>query len=193
MCIGGFSPGAIIIFMKLKRRFFEKDTLKVARNLLGKIIVRKTDNEIIKARIIETEAYCGVEDKACHARHGKTKRNAPMWGPAGFTYVYLCMGLHYLLNIVTKSEGDPEAVLIRKIEPLINTGKNFKSYGPGNLTRYLKINRQLNNIDLTKSKEIWLEDDGFVIVPGKIEIAPRIGIPYAGKYKNKLWRFILKR
>ncbi|PIR27347.1 3-methyladenine DNA glycosylase [Candidatus Berkelbacteria bacterium CG11_big_fil_rev_8_21_14_0_20_42_15] len=178
--------------MKLKREFFERDTLEVARDLLGKIIVREIGERIIKARIIETEAYCGVEDKACHARHGKTKRNAPMWGPAGFTYVYLCMGLHNLLNIVTGEKDQPEAVLIRGIIPLTGTSKKFKSYGPGNLTKYLKINRGLNNHDTIYSRQLWFEDDEFAIALKNITSAPRIGISYAAEYRHKPWRFTLK-
>jgi DNA-3-methyladenine glycosylase len=178
--------------MKLLREFFECDTLEVARELLGKVIVHKSDGTIIKARIVETEAYVGPEDKACHARHGKTKRNAPLWGLAGFTYVYLCMGLHHLLNIVTEKDGFPSGVMIRRIEPLTDIGEKFKSYGPGNATRYLKIDRLLNNIDTIYSDEIWIEDDGFSISDGNITAAPRIGIDYAEEYRNKPWRFILK-
>ena len=179
--------------MKLKRDFFERDTLIVARELLGKIIIRKADDVIIKARIIETEAYIGSEDKACHARHGKTKRNAPLWGPAGFAYVYLCMGLLWLLNITTEKDGFPAGVMIRKIEPLTDTGEQYKSYGPGNTTRYLNIDGSLTNIDTIYSDEIWVEDDGFEVSEDDIAIAPRVGIDYAEEYKEKLWRFILKK
>lgn len=178
--------------MKLMRDFFERDTLLVARELLGKVIARNVDGGIIKARIIETEAYIGPEDKACHARHGKTKRNAPLWGPAGFTYVYLCMGLHHLLNIVTEKEGFPAGVMIRSIEPLTDTGEHFKSYGPGNTTRYMKIDKTLDNVDTIYSDEIWIEDDGLKVSDDDIKTASRIGINYAQEYKDKLWRFILK-
>lgn len=161
--------------------------------MLGKVIVRDVDGQIIKARIVETEAYCGIKDKACHARHGKTMRNASMWRKAGTTYVYLCMGLHNLLNIVTKGEGEPEAVLIRGIIPLTDTGEKYKSYGPGNLTKYLKIDRSLNNLDTIHSSKLWLEDDGFVVRNENIKTAFRIGIPYAAEYKNKPWRFMIKK
>ena len=156
------------------------------------MIVRHAGGQIIKVRIVETEAYCGAEDKACHARHGRTKRNEPMWGKAGVTYIYLCMGLWNLLNIVTKSEGEPEAVLIRGIIPLTDTGENFKTYGPGNTTRYLKIDRKLDNLDTIYSSELWLENDGFEVLKEDIKTASRIGIAYSVEYKNKPWRFILK-
>lgn len=179
--------------MKLKRNFFERDTLVVAQELLGKIIVRRINNLIIKARIIETEAYIGPDDKACHGRHGKTKRNMPLWGPAGYTYIYLCMGLHYLLNIVTEKDGFPAGVMIRKIEPLTDTGENFKDFGPGNTTKYLKVDRSLNNVDTIHSNEIWIENDGFVVLENKIQTAQRVGIDYAEEYREKPWRFILKK
>ncbi|MDH4358389.1 MAG: DNA-3-methyladenine glycosylase [Candidatus Berkelbacteria bacterium] len=174
--------------MKLGRAFFERFTLDVARELLGKVIVRKIGKKLIRARIVETEAYCGEEDQACHARIGRTKRNEVMYGPAGHAYIYLCYGIHELLNIVTQEKGCPEAVLIRKVEPL--TRSNLKSYGPGNLTRYLQITRALNSEDLTKSKVFWIEDDGFIVEKSQIKSAERIGVSYAGKWAKKKWRFL---
>lgn len=177
---------------KISQDFFQRDTLTVARELLGKVLVRNYQGRIIKAKIVETEAYIGEEDDACHARHGRTSRNEVMWGEAGHLYVYLCMGLHNLLNIVTEEKDKPAAVLIRKIEPLSGKDKNLKSYGPGNLTRYLKIDRSLNGVDITKSKELYLIDDGKKINPKNIEMLPRVGIEYAKTHKDKLWRFVLK-
>lgn len=196
--------------IRLNRSFFERPTLTVAKDLLGKVVVHKvklistdfihglgTDKakqiNTVRGRIIETEAYIGVEDKACHARYGKTKRNEVMWGPAGHSYVYLCMGLHHLLNIVTEQTDKPAAVLIRKIEPLSGRNDVLKSYGPGNLTKYLKIDRNLSNIDITKSKELWIEDDGFQVSDKMVERKPRVGIEYAGDDAKLLWRFILRK
>ena len=103
---------------RLDCKFFERPTVKVARELLGKFLVRKIGNRIIKARIIETEAYCGIKDLACHASKGLTERTKVMFGPAGFSYVYMIYGMYHCLNIVTEKEGNPAAVLIRAAEIL---------------------------------------------------------------------------
>lgn len=173
---------------RLKREFFQRPTTLVAKGLLGKIIVRRVGQKEIRGRIVETEAYCGEKDLACHARIGRTKRNEVMYGLAGHAYIYLCYGIHELLNIVTQEKGCPEAVLIRKVEPL--TRSNLKSYGPGNLTRYLQITRALNSEDLTKSRVFWIEDDGFIVEKSQIKSAERIGVSYAGKWAKKKWRFL---
>jgi len=175
------------------RDFFERDTLKVAEELLGNILVREINSKTIKGRILETEAYLGVGDKACHARHGKTKRNEVMWGEAGHAYVYLCMGLHNLLNIVTEKEGFPAAVLIRKFEPLSGIDAKLKSYGPGNLTKYLQIDRTLNGLDITSSGELMIIDDGHKVLKSQIQKLPRVGIDYAKEHKNLPWRFVYTR
>jgi DNA-3-methyladenine glycosylase len=176
--------------MKLRRSFFAKSTLKVAEELVGKVLVRKYRGREIRARILETEAYVGEEDLACHARHGKTPRNNVMYGRAGFAYIYLCYGLHALFNIVTEKDGFPAAVLVRKINPLSGLDPELKSYGPGNVARYLKINLNFNREDLAKSGQLWVEDDGFK--PNKICRAKRVGVAYAGSWANKNWRFILE-
>lgn len=176
----------------VSRDFFEQDTLQVARELLGKIIVRQVDGRTIKGKIIETEAYIGIGDKACHARHGKTKRNEVMWGEAGCAYIYLCMGLHYLLNIVTEDVGFPAAVLIRKIEPLSGLDPALKSYGPGNLTKYLQINMEMNGIDFCSSSVLYIMDSGEKVKDNDIKELPRVGIDYAEEHKNLPWRFVLK-
>jgi DNA-3-methyladenine glycosylase len=198
--------------MKLGRNFFARDTLAVAKELLGKVLVRKVGKKIVKARITETEAYVGEEDQACHARFGRTKRNAPMYGEAGHAYVYLCYGIHELFNIVTQQKGCPEAVLIRKVELIIskNNRRNLHfeydrtqsaydtcgeegtgTLGPGNLTKYLKITRELNGEDLTKSEKLWITTDGGGIKKHRIRSAERIGISYAGEWAKKKWRFCL--
>ncbi len=176
----------------LQREFYYKDTLIVAKNLLGKVLVREADGKEIKGRILETEAYVGESDKACHARHGKTKRNEVMWKEAGHAYIYMCMGLHNLLNIVTEAKEFPAAVLIRKIEPLSGMDPKLKTYGPGNLTKYLHIDRSLSGIDITKSDQLYIIDDKYDIISKNIITLPRIGIDYAEEDKELPWRFVLK-
>ena len=194
--------------MRLTRSFFARDTIVVAKEFLGKILVRRIGKKIIKARIIETEAYIGEQDQACHARFGPTKRNAPMYGEAGHAYIYLCYGVHELLNIVTEEKDLPAAVLIRVVDvvdvnrcnmafgddrrqkPYFNELKiGVELLGPGGLTKYLKITRELNGEDLTKSKKLRVVDDGFKIKKSRIKSAERIGVSYAGKWAKRRWRF----
>jgi DNA-3-methyladenine glycosylase len=169
---------------KLTRTFFNRPTLKVAKELLGKFLVRKVGGKVIRAMITETEAYCGPKDLACHASKGRTKRTEVMFGPAGHAYVYLIYGMYYCLNIVTEDEGYPAAVLIRAVDA---TGVN----GPGKLCRFFKIDKAFNGEDLIKSKRLWVEE-GIKIKRGQIKRSKRIGVDYAGEYKDKLWRFFLK-
>lgn len=179
-------------YEKINQGFFANNALVVAEELLGKLIISKICGEERIGRIIETEAYIGVKDKACHARHGKTKRNEVMWGEAGRAYVYLCMGLHHLLNIVTGPEGDPQAVLIRVVVPLTEHAPRYKSYGPGNLTKYLGVDKTQNGIDVSTSDLLFFSDDGYIVNPRNIECKPRVGIDYAEEYREKPWRFVLK-
>ncbi len=168
--------------MKLTKEFYEKDALEVASLLIGKLLTRKINGKIIKQRITETEVYKGEEDTACHARFGKTKRSKPLYESGGISYIYLCYGIHYLFNIVTGKKEQPQAVLIRAVEDY---------NGPGKLTKALSITKELNEIDLTTSKEIWIEDDNFI---PKYYTDKRIGIDYAcDYYKNIKWRFIMRK
>jgi DNA-3-methyladenine glycosylase len=162
--------------------FFERDVLEVAPDLIGKIIVRKLpDGTILQARITETEAYRGTDDLACHAHKGKTPRNEVMFAAGGHIYVYLIYGMHWMLNFVTGAENQPEAVLIRGIE-------GFD--GPGKLSKFLKINKELYGENLANSEKIWIEEDGNHF---EHYTTARIGIDYAGEYwKNVLWRFVMK-
>ena len=169
---------------RLNRKFFEEPTVKVAQELLGKFLVRKLGHKINKAVIVETEAYCGSEDLACHASKGVTERTKVMFGPAGFSYVYMIYGMYHCLNIVTEREGNPSAVLIRTLDC---DGCD----GPGKLCRKLGIDRKLNNIVITKSKLLWLEDSENKVKKSQIKKSKRIGVNYAGKWKHKLWRFYL--
>lgn len=170
--------------MRVNQKFFNRNTVLVAQELLGKFLVRKIGNKILKARIIETEAYCGTKDLACHASKGLTERTKVMFGPPGHFYIYMVYGMYHCLNIVTEKEGNPSAVLIRAIDC-----ENCN--GPGKLCRELKIDRKLNATDLTKSKLLWVEDGETKIKKSQIKKGKRIGVDYAGKWKNKLWRFHL--
>jgi DNA-3-methyladenine glycosylase len=188
--------------MKIKKSFYNRNTLKVAQDLLGKFLVRKIGKKTIVGKIVETEGYVGPSDLASHASRGKTARTAPMFGPPGHAYVYLVYGLNYCFNTVTEKENYPAAVLIRALEPaegidLIKKNRKKKmpffklTNGPGKLCQALKIDKSLNNFDLTE-RTLWIEDRGLKIKPLEIVAAKRIGVDYAGKYKNKPWRFYLK-
>lgn len=192
---------------RLSRTFFNRPTLRVARDLLGKFLVRRIGRKIIVAMITETEAYCGPNDLASHASRGRTPRTEVMFGPPGHAYVYLIYGMYHCLNVVTERENYPAAVLIRGVslqwpidseKPKPSTLKTvnckLETYlaGPGKLCRSFQINRDLNKEDLTTSKNLWLEDREIKLRPDQIKHATRIGINYARQYKNKLWRFCLK-
>ena len=166
---------------RLSRADFAVDAVTAAKMLLGKWLCRRlSDGRVLKARIVETEAYCGENDTACHAHCGKTPRNAPMYEPGGIAYVYLCYGMHNLLNVVVGEEGSPEAVLIRGVEGHI---------GPGRVTKFLRIDRAFNRKPFTASKRLWIEDDG--TKPPRFKATPRIGIAYATKRdQNRKWRFV---
>src|SRR3989344_5331131 len=143
----------------LKKEFFERPTLQVAKELLGKFLVRKIGNKKFTFMIIETEAYEGPYDKASHAHKGKTIRNSPMFGKAGVWYVYFVYGMHNMLNIVTGDDGYPAAVLIRGVQPLSNqVAKLTKLDGPAKITKFLKIDRKFNNKPATLKTGLWIED-----------------------------------
>jgi DNA-3-methyladenine glycosylase len=160
----------------LKPQFFERDSVLVAKELLGKFLVRKIKNKIIKSEITEVEVYDGLKDKGSHAWRGKTKRNFVMFGPAGKWYVYLNYGMHWMLNIVTQKENYPAAILIRGVRDV---------YGPGRVTKFFKITKFFNNKEANKKTGLWIEDRGVKIDPYKIHHGPRIGIDYAGNYWKK--------
>ncbi len=162
--------------------FFRRRTLTVARELIGKFIVRRLGDEHVGLMITETEGYDGPLDKASHAHRGRTPRNAPMFGAAGTIYVYFTYGMHYMLNLVCGEEGHPAAVLIRGAGDVV---------GPARLTKALQIDKSLNDRSLGVETGLWVEDRGAVIRPRDIQRTPRIGIPYAGDYIEKPWRFVL--
>ena len=151
---------------------------EAARALVGKILIRRLpDGTELRVRITETEAYYGESDTACHACHGRTKRTEVLYHPAGTIYVYLCYGIHWMLNLVTGPADDPQAVLIRGVEG---------ASGPGLVTKFLAIDKSLNDTRLGGA--LALEDDGYA--PEKVTASPRVGIGYAApEDQAKLWRF----
>ncbi|MGI5867992.1 MAG: DNA-3-methyladenine glycosylase [Kiritimatiellia bacterium] len=164
---------------RLEAAFFKLSADVAAPRLLGKLLCRRLGSKVVRLRITETEAYCGEADTACHAHRGRTARTTVMYEPGGVAYIYLCYGMHEMLNIVTGPADSPEAVLIRGVE-----GHD----GPGKLTRALGITRALNREDLLESNRLWLEDDGF---SPPFTASPRIGIHYASaEDRARLWRFL---
>lgn len=172
----------------LPRSFYERPTLTVAKELLGKYLVRQSDRGLLAGRIVEVEAYVGPEDRASHASRGRTKRTEVMFGRAGITYIYLIYGMYHCFNIVTEAEGYPAAVLVRAVE--LESGALVD--GPGRLCRRFDISRTHNRHDLTLGEQLWVEHRGGCFAPRMIVRAPRIGVDYAGEWAKKPWRFRLR-
>lgn len=173
----------------LEEHFFNRNPQGVARDLLGKFLIRKEDNQEVALVITETEAYDGTDDKACHASKGRTPRTEVMFGPSGVFYVYLCYGMHWMLNIICHEKNYPAAVLIRGAIALDGTVVD----GPGKLTKFLGINQHFNTKKANKSTGLWLEDRGLVFQPRAIQQTSRIGIDYAGPiWAQKPWRFVIR-
>jgi DNA-3-methyladenine glycosylase len=182
----------------LERSFYDRPTLTVAAELLGKVLVHRTPAGVAAGMIVETEAYIGEDDPACHAAPGPTDRNAPLYGPPGYAYVYLNYGIHYLVNAVTEADGHPAAVLIRALAPLDGVrlmekrrapdGRHIDAAdlcrGPGNLTRALGITLTDNLLDLT-ARRLFIEDRG--LVPTGISQGPRIGIRVGVEKPWRCW------
>ncbi|MGN0383020.1 MAG: DNA-3-methyladenine glycosylase [Eubacterium sp.] len=173
---------------RLTSTFYKRPATELAPELLGKLICRRINGKINRFRIIETECYYGEEDTACHAHHGKTERTKIMYERGGLAYVYLCYGIHSLLNIVTGPKGFPEAVLIRGVEEVQKTGNVIIYNGPGRVTKAMSVDCTFNYENLITSKQLWLEDDGYK--PEYI-LDKRIGINYADREDiDRLWRYI---
>lgn len=165
---------------RLSPDFFLRDVLEVAPALIGKLLVRQFDDgRIERYRIVETEAYRGTEDLACHASKGRTPRTEIMFQEGGKVYVYFIYGMYWLLNLVTGEEGNASAVLIRGIEGFL---------GPGRVGRELQLDRSFYGENLSTSSRIWVEDAEPIL---EIKTSKRIGIGYAGEWADKLWRFYI--
>lgn len=172
---------------KITRGFYARDTLTVARELIGLYLVHEDHGTHRIGRIVETEAYQGPEDLAAHSSRGRTRRTEVMFGPPGHAYVYFIYGFWNCLNVVTEAEGVPHAVLLRALEPV--AGIEEKTWGPGLLCRSMHIDRSLNGADLC-GEVLWLERP-----PASRGRAPRIarsariGVDYAGEWARRPWRF----
>ena len=200
----------------LCREFYMGNTVEIAKNLLGKYLVRRLDDELLVCRITETEAYVGAIDKACHAYgYRKTRRNAVMFGEGGHAYLYLIYGMHTCLNFVTNPDGEPDAVLLRGLEPVYGIDtmcrlrfgktlvrltpyqrKNFMN-GPGKCCKALSLDTSLNGTDLTGNTLFLCDSPADVGLPDipqqlrSIASGKRVGIDYAEEAKDFLWRFTL--
>jgi len=164
--------------------WLSRSTVSHARALLGKFLVRRHDDGREEVQLItEVEAYDGPHDLACHASKGRTARTEVMFAPAGVWYVYLCYGMHEMLNLVTGPRDYPAAVLIRGLE---------KVNGPGRLTKAMQITRALNGTPAAPASGLWIEDRGLVVPRRAVRATPRIGVTYAGPvWAAKPWRFVL--
>jgi len=183
---------------RLPRSFFSRSTLTVARELLGQRLVRIRDGQRLVGIIVETEAYIGEEDKACHASCGPTTRNAIMYGAAGHAYVYFIYGMYHCLNVVTEHEGFPAAVLIRAVEPCegieimrsLRPGRPLRELasGPGRLCQAMDITRSFNGVDLCTDDGLFIEaGDAFA----SIETSRRVGIAWDELAQSRPWRFFV--
>jgi DNA-3-methyladenine glycosylase len=162
-----------------------RNTVTLARWLLGKVLVRTTTDSRSEHIITEVEAYHTEKDLACHAAKGRTKRTEVLYGAGGHWYVYLCYGIHEMLNLVTGPADHPAAVLIRGVDGIV---------GPGRVTKRLGIDRALNGAPATPASGLHVEDHGIVVSPRQVKRGPRVGIDYAGEiWAAKPWRFQYER
>lgn len=186
--------------MKIPRHFYAQPTVHVARQLLGKYLVRNHPDGKTVGKIVETEAYVGPHDLACHASKGRTARTEVMFGAPGHAYVYFIYGVYYCLNIVTEEVGHASAVLIRALEPVEGIELMQKrrgtekihslASGPGKLCLAMSIDKTLNAADMARGNVLYVEDRNEAAP--KIVATPRIGVDYAGKWKDKPWRFLIR-
>lgn len=188
--------------MRLPLEFFQRDAVTLAKDLLGKLLIREIDGEKLVGKIVETEAYMGPEDKAAHSyRNRRTERTEAMFGRAGRAYIYFIYGMYYCLNVVAAKEGIPQGVLLRAVEPMegIHLMKGYRrikskriqelTNGPGKLCQALDIDKSLYGTDLVFGHSLYILDyhDEFEILSSK-----RINIDYAEEYQDRLWRFYIK-
>jgi DNA-3-methyladenine glycosylase len=183
----------------LPRRFYNRPTLEVARDLIGARLVRNMDDIRLAGFIVETEAYLGEEDMGSHARAGRTTRTSVMYGPPGHAYIYFTYGNHWMLNAVTEGEGRPCAVLIRAIWPvegveiMLNRRNGRDTFGPGKLCQAMGIDSTLNRTDLTTAaSKLWIEF-GKTVPDSAVTIGPRVGLNTTPEpWLSKPWRFLVK-
>jgi DNA-3-methyladenine glycosylase len=192
-------------FQILRRDFYTRaDTLRVARELLGKrLVVPSKAGERVSGRVVETEAYLGAEDRAAHSYGGRrTRRTETMFGAGGRAYVFFVYGMHHQFNVVTGPEGLPHVVLVRAVEPEegmelmkerrpVSQARELTN-GPGKLCRALGIDLTFDGEDLTTGKRVWLEETGVKFKPEEIASGPRVGVDYAAEDALKPWRFWVK-
>lgn len=195
---GARPPSDIPLGRVLPRAFYTRPVLQVARACIGKIVVRACDGGVAAGKIVEAEAYRGPEDLAAHSAGGRrTPRTEVMFGPAGYAYIFLIYGMHFNLNLVTGSVGEPHAVLIRALEPVAGRGlmadrrgvaeaRLELTNGPGKLCQALGITKREYGLDLCRKGELYLTDGP---APRRIARAPRVGIDYAGRWAARPWRF----
>jgi DNA-3-methyladenine glycosylase len=188
---------------KLSLSFYlRNDVVKIARELLGKVLVSNFHDQYTSGRIVETEAYAGEIDKASHAYKGRTKRTEVMYGEGGVAYVYLCYGIHQMFNIVCNENGTPHAILIRAVEPIAGTDVMMKrtgkkvldetvTRGPGNVGKAFGFHTSQCGMSL-QSDEMFIADDGFKVKPTDIITSPRIGVDYAGDHAAWHYRFYIR-
>jgi DNA-3-methyladenine glycosylase len=172
----------------LEHKFYDRDTILVAQELLGKCLVHNVNGHKYIGRIVEVEAYLGPHDLAAHSAKGLTKRTKVMFGPPGYAYVYMIYGMYYCMNVVTETTGHAAAVLIRAVEPLQNITE--RTQGPGLLCKAMQIDKRLNAWDLT-SNEFYITNS-LPTAPFTIIKKPRIGIAYAKHWAKRLLRFYIK-
>lgn len=188
-------------YPKLTASFYNRDdVVQIAKDLLGKVLCTRINNTYTAGKIVETEAYDGRNDNACHSHvHGRTSRTEIMFGEPGHAYVYLCYGIHHLFNVVTNEEGLADAVLVRGIEPLEGTEHILERRnktklersvggGPGIVSQALSISTDHYGTDLT-GDTIWIEDRNIEVPEDKILASPRVGVDYAGEDAKLPWRF----
>ncbi len=196
-------PAVDLIGPVLPLEFYLRPTLRVARDLLGKILVHRGGGGVTAGRIVEVEAYRGPEDRAAHTAGGRrTARNEVMWGGGGHLYVYFTYGMHHCCNVVTRATGQPEAVLLRAVEPVVGVALMRRrrgvrrerlpmtlARGPGNLCRAMGIDRRHDGTDLVRGSIVVL--DAPRIPRTRVALSPRIGVAYAGAHALRPWRFFV--
>lgn len=180
-------PWTVKLGPVLPRSFYDRPALAVARELLGQLLVHRSGGQTRVARIVETEAYVGERDLACHACRGRTPRTDVLYGPPGHAYVYFVYGMHWCFNVVTCEEGVAAAVLVRGVEPWAGIPGGVRTDGPARLTRALGIGREQNRVDLTGPRLAILQ--GPPPLSRSVRRGPRVGVQYAGAWASRPYRF----